>query len=80
MSQAISQAGAWITDFHLYSDILIYINSEIQTTNLDRFAETLQGKGLNLSQNSIGQLILAGDKTLKEKKLIGTLQIIFLHD
>ncbi|MDJ0772982.1 MAG: hypothetical protein QNJ49_06055 [Mastigocoleus sp. MO_167.B18] len=47
---------------------------------MDRFAENLQEEGLNLSQDSIDQLILAGDETLEEKKLIGTLEITFLYD
>lgn len=79
-SEAISQAGAWITDFHLYSNILICINFQVPIANLDRLAVTLQETGLHLSQESMDQLMPANDSTLKEKELLGTLQITFVHD
>ncbi|MEG4343152.1 hypothetical protein QUB70_07640 [Microcoleus sp. A003_D6] len=80
VSEAINQAGAWITDFHLYSNILICINFQVPIANLDRLAATLQETGLHLSQESIDQLMPANDSTLKEKELLGTLQITFVHN
>ena len=80
VSEAINQAGAWITDFHLYSNILICINFEVPSANLDRLAASVQETGLHLSQESLEQLLLANDWTLKEKELIGTLQITFVHN
>ena len=80
VSEAISKAGAWITDFHLYSNILICINFEVPSANLDRLAATLQETGLYLSQESLEQLMGVNDSTLKEKELIGTLQITFVHN
>jgi hypothetical protein len=80
MSEAINQAGAWITDCHLYSNILICINFEVPNTKLYRLAASLQGTGLHLSQESLEQLMPANNSTLKEKELVGTLQITFVHN
>lgn len=80
VSEAINQAGAWITDCHLYSNILICINFEMPNTKLDRLAASLQETGLHLSQESLEQLMPAHDSTLKEKELVGTLQITFVHN
>lgn len=80
VSEAINQAGAWITDFHLYSNILICINFEVPSANLDRLAVTLQETSLHLSQESLEQLTPANDSMLKEKELVGTLQITFVHN
>lgn len=80
VSEAINQAGAWITDFHLYSNILICINFQVHITNLNRLAATLQETGLRLSQESLEQLMPTHDSTLKEQELVGTLQITFVHN
>ena len=56
VNEAINQAGAWITDFHQYSNVLICINIEIPSANLEKLASTIQETGLNLSQESIEQL------------------------
>ena len=80
VSEAINQAGAWITDFHLYSNILICINFEVPIANLGRLAASVQETGLHLSQESLEQLIPANDSTLKDKELVGTLQITFVHN
>ncbi|NEQ23094.1 MAG: hypothetical protein F6K28_28855 [Microcoleus sp. SIO2G3] len=80
VSEAINQAQAWITDFHLYSNVLICINFEVPSANLDRLAASLQQTGLHLSQESLKQLMPVNDSTLKEKELVGTLQITFVHD
>ena len=56
VNEAINQAGAWITDFHQYSNELICINIELPSANLEKLASTLQETGLNLSQESIEQL------------------------
>ncbi|MBD2247229.1 hypothetical protein [Nostoc sp. FACHB-888] len=80
VSEAINQAGAWITDFHLYSNILICINFEVPSTKLEKLAVFLQETGLHLSQESLEQLIPANDSTLTYKELVGTLQITFVHN
>ncbi len=80
VSEAISQAGAWITDFHLYSNILICINFEVPSANLDRLVASVQETGLHLSQESLEQLLPANDSTPKQKELVGTLQITFVHN
>jgi hypothetical protein len=80
VSEAINQAGAWITDFHLYSNILICINFEVPIANLDRLAVSVAETGLHLSQESLDQLMPANESTPKEKDLVGTLQITFVHN
>lgn len=80
VSEAINQAGAWITDFHLYSNILICINFQVPGANLEKLAATLQETGLHLSRESLDQLILSNDTALKDQELIGTLQITFIHN
>ncbi|BAY86173.1 hypothetical protein NIES267_56790 [Calothrix parasitica NIES-267] len=80
VNEAINQAGAWITDFHQYSNVLICINFEVPSANLEKLASTLQETGLNLSQESIEQLTSPNESMLKKKELIGTLQITFIHN
>ncbi|PZV13968.1 MAG: hypothetical protein DCF22_09670 [Leptolyngbya sp.] len=80
VSEAINQAGAWITDFHLYSNILICINFEVPIANLDSLAAWLQETGLHLSQESLEQLVSADESALKQEELPGTLQITFIHN
>ncbi len=80
VSEAINQAGAWITDFHLYSNILTCINFELPSASLDKLAVSLQETGLHLSQESLEQLMPANNSTQKEKELVGTLQITFVHN
>jgi hypothetical protein len=80
VSEAINQAGAWIIDFHLYSNILICINFEVPIANLERLAASLQETSLHLSQESLAQLMPANKSTPKEKELVGTLQITFVHN
>ncbi len=80
VNEAINQAGAWITDCHLYSNILICINFEVPNTKLDKLAAFLQETGLHLSQESLEQLMPVNDSTLKHRELVGTLQITFVHN
>jgi hypothetical protein len=80
VSDAISEAGAWITDFHQYSNILICINFQVPSANLDRLATALQETGLHLSQESLDQLMAVNDSTLKDEECPGTLQITFVHN
>ncbi|MBD3887234.1 hypothetical protein IFO70_37225 [Phormidium tenue FACHB-886] len=79
VSEAINQAG-WITNFHLYSNILICINFELPLSKLSKLAASLQETGLHLSQESLEQLRPANNSTLKQQELAGTLQITFIHD
>jgi hypothetical protein len=79
VSEAINQSGAWITDFHQYSNVLICINFEIPLADLSRLAATLQATGLQLSQESIDQLTPVNASTRKQPELPGTLQITFVH-
>jgi hypothetical protein len=79
VSEVISQAGAWITDFHLYSNILICINFQVPIGNLDKLSVKLQETGLQLSQESLKQLIPVHD-SMKDRELVGTLQITFVHN
>lgn len=78
VSEAINQAGGWITDFHLYSNILICINFEVPLSNLNKLTASLQETGLQLSQESLEQLTPANASMLKQE-LAGTLQITFIH-
>ena len=80
VSEAINRAGAWITDFHLYSNILICINFQVSFANLARLSATLQETGIQLSQESLEQLMSAHDPMVKEQELLGTLQITFIHN
>ena len=80
VSEAINQAGAWITDFHLYSNVLICINFEVPNANLNKLAESLLQTDLQLSQESLEQLMPANSSIVKEKELAGTLQITFVHN
>jgi hypothetical protein len=79
VSEAINQAGAWITDFHLYSNLLICINFEVPIANLNKLAASLQATGLQLSQESLEQLIPT-DTAQGQAEFLGTLQITFIHN
>lgn len=80
VSEAINQSGAWITDFHLYSNMLICINFEVPIANLVKLAALLQATGLHLSQESLEQLIPVDNSVLLENDQVGTLQITFIHN
>jgi hypothetical protein len=80
VGEAINQAGAWITDFHQYSNILICINFQLPIANLDKLAATLQQTGLQLSQESLEQLKPSHEPMPQDQELIGTLQITFIHN
>lgn len=80
VSEAINQSGAWITDFHLYSNMLICINFEVSIANLGKLAASLQETGLHLSQESLEQLMPTKESILEQKDLVGTLQITFIHN
>lgn len=80
VSEAINRAGAWITDFHLYSNLLICINFEVPIANLGKLAAQLQETDLHLSQESLNQLTPNDPPPLKPHDLAGTLQITFVHD
>lgn len=81
VSEAIDQAGAWITDFHLYSNIAICINFEVPNTKLDKLAVALQETGLHLSQESLEQLMPnINHSRLQERELTGTLTITLVHN
>jgi hypothetical protein len=80
VSEAINQSGAWITDFHQYSNLLICINFQVPNTSLGKLAVTLSATGLHLSQKSLEQLMPIADMTPPESELIGTLQITFIHN
>lgn len=80
VSEAINQSGAWITDFHQYSNLLICINFQVAIADLEGLAAKLQETGLHLSQESLEQLASAHSSTQKESELMGTLQITFIHN
>lgn len=80
ISEAINQAGGWITDFHQYSNILICINFQVPIVYLDKLTTTLKETELQLSQESLEQLMPAHDSMPKEQELIGTLQITFINN
>lgn len=79
VSEAISQSGAWITDFQLFSNISICINFQVPNTCLGNLAAKLQETGVHLNQESLDQLTPT-DAPLKEEDLSGTLQITFIHN
>jgi len=80
VSDAINQSGAWITDFHLYSNISICINFQVASTDVKKLAQSLQETDLHLSPESIEQLVAVDDPAQNEKEWMGTLQITFVHN
>jgi effector-binding domain-containing protein len=52
----------------------------VPSANLDRLAAFVQETGLHLSQESLEQLMPANNSTPKQKELVGTLQITFVHN
>lgn len=80
ISDAINEAGAWITDFHQYSNLLLCINFQVPDSHRPQLASSLQATGLHLSQESLDQLMPAPAATISEQDLTGTLQITFIHN
>lgn len=81
VSDAINQSGAWITDFHQYSNLLICINFQVSSQDVASLTTALQATGLKLSQESLDQLIAASrDSPSNDQDYIGTLQITFIHN
>jgi hypothetical protein len=79
VSEAIAQSDAWITDFHIYSNVSICINFEVPIAQLNQLATALQETGLHLSEDSMQQLAHPHQLPLKQE-LTGTLQITFIHN
>jgi len=79
-SEAISQAGGWITDFHQYSNISLCINFEVPTTDMEKLARKIQETGLKLSEESLEQLTSTENFMPSQDELAGTLQITFVHN
>ncbi len=80
VSQAISRSGAWITDFHQYSNVLICINFEVPCSDVQKLSEALQQTNLKLSEDSLVQLMQDVNSSSNNIDLVGTLQITFIHD
>ncbi len=80
ISEAINQSGAWITDFHQYSNIVLCINFQIPRTYLPRLAAALNETTLHLSQKSLDQLTPSDPPPSPDQEYTGTLQITFIHN
>lgn len=80
ISEAINQSGAWIADFHQYSNIALCINFQIPSTHLPQLAAALNETGLHLSQESLDQLIPSNPLPHPDEEHTGTLQITFIHN
>ena len=83
--EAILQGGAYITDFHMFSNTAICINFEVSVGNIEKLYSSL-GQEAFLNQESrellvdcCTQLAQLGERA-KEKELMGTLEITFIHD
>lgn len=80
VSDAIHQSGAWITDFHQYSNLLICLNFQVSSQDVPALATALQATGLKLSQESLDQLAISSDSLPIDPDYVGTLQITFIHN
>ncbi|MFN2453112.1 MAG: hypothetical protein ABR577_02720 [Pyrinomonadaceae bacterium] len=85
VKEAILQGGAYITDFHMFSNIAICINFEVSVGNIEKLYSSLRQQAF-LNQESHDllaaccvQLAELGERA-KATDVVGTLEITFIHD
>ena len=85
VKDAILQGGAYITDFHMFSNTAICINFEVLVANIAKLYSSLTQQGF-LTQEShdllagcCTQLAELGERA-KATDVVGTLEITFIHE
>lgn len=82
---ALSASGAYILNFHMFSNASLVLQFEIPLDQLTRLGPVLQTTGLRLEQRS-QELLNEWDKQIaahgatESRDLPGTLQITFIHN
>lgn len=84
--EAISESGAYISDFHMFSNASICINFEVPAGDIEKLYSALTATGLRLNQEShdlladcCGRLEQLEEES-RAADVAGTLQITFVHD
>lgn len=77
---ALSQSGAYILNFHMFSNASLVLQFEAPSDQLARLGPALQATGLRLEQRSQEILDAWGKQAAaKARDIPGTLQITFIH-
>ncbi|ACV64598.1 hypothetical protein Dtox_3905 [Desulfofarcimen acetoxidans DSM 771] len=83
VNTAISNSGAWILNFKMFSNRLINILFEVPTNNIDKLYASLLDTGLELYEESKALL----EECSNQQKYVnddfdiaGTLQVTFIHN
>lgn len=79
VQETCASHSAWITDYHLFSNVAMNIQFEVATQKLNDWIEALTEVGLRFGTRSMEQVkARPREGVLEEYK--GTLEITFIHD
>lgn len=76
---AISEAGAWITDFRQFSNVSVCVSFELESQQVARLSQALQRLNLSLPPESLQSLEETG-RAAPGAAVMGSLQITFVRD
>ncbi len=82
ISDAVGRSGGWLLDFHVFSNISLSLNVEIDEGRLVDLYRQLVDAGLRLSRESEEDYarLLAADRQATGREIAGTVQVTFIHD
>ena len=85
VKEAILQGGAYITDFHMFSNRAICINFEVSVGNIEKLYSSLRRQAFlnqeshDLLADCCDRLAQFGERA-KAADVVGTLEITFIHN
>lgn len=74
---AFSEAGAWITDVHMFAGVQTVLGFSVLPERLRALEEALTGGGLVLDAESRAAFARAASAPLPSEELEGTLAVVF---
>ena len=82
--EAFLAVGAWITDFHEFSNVSLCINFEIPSRKIPNLSAALRAVGLEITQELQSALSNCSPSSstneASDPDAAGTLQITFIHN
>jgi hypothetical protein len=81
LEDAISGAGAWITDYRMFSNISVCLMFEAPLSCLGKLWANLSACDLRLTQQSIAafQDLMSKPATSSSGDVVGTIEVTFVH-
>ena len=78
MSAAISAGGGWIVDHHLYSDLCICLNFQVEASKLETLWTAFQSLPVKYAEASSEAIVkLVQERASTDEEVTGTLEVTF---